>query len=88
MLIVTGCLAQRYSEELKTEIPEIDAIVGTGSYQNIDKILKELSEMHQIVSLNDIEFVFNEDLPRYISTPSYMAYLKLEKGAPIIVLIV
>ena len=65
LLIVTGCLAQRYSEELKTEIPEIDAIVGTGSYQNIDKILKELSEMHQIVSLNDIEFVFNEDLPRY-----------------------
>ncbi|MBY2690056.1 30S ribosomal protein S12 methylthiotransferase RimO, partial [Clostridioides difficile] len=57
LLIVTGCLAQRYSEELKTEIPEIDAIVGTGSYQNIDKILKELSEMHQIVSLNDIEFV-------------------------------
>ena len=51
LLIVTGCLAQRYSEELKTEIPEIDAIVGTGSYQNIDKILKELSEMHQIVSL-------------------------------------
>ncbi|MBH9748290.1 30S ribosomal protein S12 methylthiotransferase RimO, partial [Clostridioides difficile] len=80
LLIVTGCLAQRYSEELKTEIPEIDAIVGTGSYQNIDKILKELSEMHKIVSLNDIEFVFNEDLPRYISTPSYMAYLKIGEG--------
>ena len=57
LLIVTGCLAQRYSEELKQEIPEIDAIVGTGSYQQIDeiidllegktdKIIKELT--HQI----------------------------------------
>ncbi|MCC0708222.1 30S ribosomal protein S12 methylthiotransferase RimO [Clostridioides sp. ES-S-0190-01] len=80
LLIVTGCLAQRYSEELKTEIPEIDAIVGTGSYQNIDDILKDLSEKHQIVSLDDIEFVFNEDLPRYLSTPSYMAYLKIGEG--------
>ena len=44
LLIVTGCLAQRYSDELKQEIPEIDAIVGTGSYQNIDEILDYINE--------------------------------------------
>lgn len=80
LLIVTGCLAQRYSDELKEEIPEIDAIVGTGSYQNIDEILEGLQKEKQIVSLNDIEVVYNEDLPRYVSTPEYMAYLKISEG--------
>ncbi|MEG1311580.1 MAG: 30S ribosomal protein S12 methylthiotransferase RimO [Romboutsia sp.] len=80
ILVVTGCLAQRYSEELKAEIPEIDAIVGTGSYQNIDEILGSLEEKNHIVSLNDIEFAYNEELPRYISTPSHMAYLKIGEG--------
>ena len=80
LLIVTGCLAQRYADELKEEIPEIDAIVGTGSYQNIDEILAELSEKHQIVSLNNIEFAYDENLPRYVSTPSHMAYLKIGEG--------
>ncbi|MGL4913292.1 MAG: 30S ribosomal protein S12 methylthiotransferase RimO [Romboutsia sp.] len=80
ILIVTGCLAQRYAEELKSEIPEIDAIVGTGSYQNIDEILNGLKEEKHIISLNDIEFAYNEELPRYISTPSHMAYLKIGEG--------
>ncbi len=80
ILIVTGCLAQRYAQELKDEIPEIDAIVGTGSYQNIDEIINGLKEEKQIVSLNDIEFAYNEELPRYISTPSHMAYLKIGEG--------
>lgn len=80
ILIVTGCLAQRYSDELKAEIPEIDAIVGTGSYQNIDEIIGNLKEEKQVVSLNDIEFAYNEELPRYISTPSHMAYLKISEG--------
>ena len=80
LLIVTGCLAQRYSEELKTEIPEIDAIVGTGSYQQIDEIIAKLEKENNIVSLNDIEFAYNEDLPRYVTTPDYMAYLKIGEG--------
>ena len=80
ILIVTGCLAQRYSDELKEEIPEIDAIVGTGSYQNIDEIVASLKEEKQVVSLNNIEFAFDEELPRYISTPNHMAYLKIGEG--------
>ena len=80
ILIVTGCLAQRYADELKAEIPEIDAIVGTGSYQNIDDIVDSLKKEKHIVSLDDIDFVYNENLPRYISTPSHMAYLKIGEG--------
>ncbi|MGL5751210.1 MAG: 30S ribosomal protein S12 methylthiotransferase RimO [Paraclostridium sp.] len=80
LLIVTGCLAQRYANELKAEIPEIDAIVGTGSYQQIDEIIAGLEKENDIVSLNDIEFAYNEDLPRYVTTPDYMAYLKIGEG--------
>ena len=80
LLIVTGCLAQRYANELKEEIPEIDAIVGTGSYQQIDQIIANLEKENNIVSLNDIEFAYNEDLPRYVTTPDYMAYLKIGEG--------
>lgn len=80
LLIVTGCLAQRYANELKEEIPEIDAIVGTGSYQQIDEIIAGLEKENNIVSLNDIEFAYNEDLPRYVTTPDYMAYLKIGEG--------
>ncbi len=80
LLIVTGCLAQRYSNELQAEIPEIDAIVGTGSYQQIDEIIAGLEKENNIISLNDIEFAYNEDLPRYVTTPDYMAYLKIGEG--------
>lgn len=80
LLIVTGCLAQRYAKELREEIPEIDAIVGTGSYQQIDEIIEGLKKENNIVSLNDIEFAYNEDLPRYVTTPDYMAYLKIGEG--------
>lgn len=80
LLVVTGCLAQRYAKELQAEIPEIDAIVGTGSYQQIDEIIANLEKENNIVSLNDIEFAYNEDLPRYVTTPEYMAYLKIGEG--------
>ena len=53
LLIVTGCLAQRYSDELKTEIPEIDAIVGTGSYQQIDEIIANLEKENHIVGCDN-----------------------------------
>ena len=66
--------AQRYPDELKEEIPEIDAIVGTGSYQNITTVVDKLMTRDGIVEIGDINFSFNEDLPRYISTPDHLAY--------------
>ena len=54
--------------------------MGTGSYQNIDEIMDNLQKENKVVSLNDIEVVYNEELPRYVSTPTYMAYLKIGEG--------
>ena len=79
-LLVSGCLAQRYPDELVEEIPEIDAIVGTGSYQNITDVVDGLTERDGIRLIEDINFTFNEDLPRYVSTPEHLAYLKIGEG--------
>ncbi|MEG0249906.1 MAG: 30S ribosomal protein S12 methylthiotransferase RimO [Peptostreptococcus sp.] len=79
-LLVSGCLAQRYTEELLEEIPEIDAIVGTGSYDKITEVVDNLVDDGKVVEKGDINFSFDEELPRYISTPPYLAYLKIGEG--------
>lgn len=79
-LIVTGCLAQRYADELLEEIPEVDAIVGTGNFMNISEIIDRLENEKKVTEIGNIEFAFDETLPRYVSTPDYMAYLKIGEG--------
>lgn len=84
MLIVTGCLAERYAEELKQEIPEIDVFVGTGSFDEIipiiDKALKKESTQGALIEKSSIDKDFAENLPRILMTPAYMAYLKIAEG--------
>lgn len=79
-LLVSGCLAQRYPDELMESIPEIDAIVGTGSYDKITDVVKGLNPDEKIVDLGDINFSYDQNMPRYVSTPDYLAYLKIGEG--------
>lgn len=79
-VIVTGCLAQRYSEELLNEIPEIDILIGTYEYEKIDKLIEEYENNSQkVVNVNVDETLF-EDLPRNLLTPKYYAFLKISEG--------
>lgn len=84
MLVVTGCLAERYAEELKKEIPEIDVFVGTGSFDEIipiiDKVLKKDKNQEALIEKGDINKEFAENLPRFLMSPPYMAYLKIAEG--------
>lgn len=84
MLIVTGCLAERYAEELKKEIPEVDVFVGTGSFDEIipiiDKALRAESQSGAMIQKSSIDKDFSESLPRILMTPAYMAYLKIAEG--------
>lgn len=78
-IIVTGCLAQRYAAELRTELPEVDAIVGTGSYDQIVDVVAKTLEGENPEALADI----NAELPeisRVLTTPEYFAYLKIAEG--------
>jgi len=80
LLIVAGCLAERYREQILDEIPEVDAVLGTGSYSKIADIIKSASEGSQkaiYAPLEGIEYLEGE---RIISTGKGYAYLKIAEG--------
>ncbi|UPM49699.1 MULTISPECIES: 30S ribosomal protein S12 methylthiotransferase RimO [unclassified Synechococcus] len=80
-LIIAGCLAQHFQEELLESLPEAKAIVGTGDYQHIVSVLErvEAGERVNQVSENPT-FVGDENLPRYRTTSEAVAYLKVAEG--------
>jgi len=79
-LIVTGCLAQQYKDVLLEEIPEADAVVGTGSYQDIAEVIKKVLNDERPVIVGDIDGEIPENLPKIQATPHYTAYLKIAEG--------
>ena len=78
-LVVTGCLAQRYDAELRKEIPEIDASLGTGQVSDILRAVEG-----EATSLGEDQgpptWVYDHTSPRVLATPSYMAYVKISEG--------
>ena len=78
-LIVTGCLAQRYQDELLTEMPEIDALLGTGSVSEIVKVLKETRPEKKPQYYGDINAPLDE-AGRVVSTGPGWAYIKIAEG--------
>lgn len=84
-IIVTGCLSQRYAEELFNELPEADAIVGVEVYDEIGSIIKRVMNGERFIMLErskpDVIYTSKETfLPRILTTPSYTAYLKIAEG--------
>ncbi len=80
LLIASGCLAERYSKEIAEEIPEVDAILGTGDYDKIAEIIRLANEGEKPVICGQPNRDAPEGLPRILSTPSYCAYLKIAEG--------
>ena len=101
-LIVTGCLAQRYAQELFQDMPEVDAIVGINVYKDINQVIERVMQGQRVLHLKEKDLLplekgeldhdtleFKEDLPketavsadpRKLTTPPYMAYLKIAEG--------
>ena len=81
LLIVTGCLPQRYQQELAKELPEVDIFIGTGDYPRIAEIIAEKKQTEaQLCYTGDPNFVYNDEVPRLQSSPHYTAYLKIAEG--------
>ena len=78
-LLVAGCLSQRYQEELEQEMPEVDGVLGTGSYTDIVSALAEVTAGGHPRRFGDIDHT-EEDGKRLVSTPPYTAYLKIAEG--------
>ncbi len=78
-IVVTGCLAERYKEEIMKSIPEADAVIGLGANAEISKLLKDMMKGETIQAFPD---KYNMPLSgeRELSTPSYFAYLKIADG--------
>lgn len=78
-ILVTGCLSQRYREEIKESLPEVDGILGTGSYTDIVAAIEEVMQDEMPEYFGDINRT-DDDVLRVLTTESYFAYLKIAEG--------
>ena len=82
-LIVTGCMAQRYKDEIFESLPEVDAVVGTGDFENIGAVIDRLLNGEKKVQLvTDINHLLNENnsYKRMVTTTGGFSYLKIAEG--------
>ena len=75
LLVMSGCLSERYQNELKSQMPEIDIFTGVGDYERIDELiaLKQSSFSPEV-------YLISEDAPRVITGSNYHAYIKIAEG--------
>lgn len=78
LLVVSGCLPQRYGTVLERELPEVDLFVGTGEFHKLPELLSQRKRRKSYLS--QPSFIYNERTPRILSTPPFLAYLKIAEG--------
>ena len=76
-LIIAGCLGERYHQELLDDMPEADAIIGTGAWNRIMEAVRETLAGNRIVLAGENEIVYDAKTPRILTTPVYTAYVKI-----------
>jgi len=79
-IIVAGCLAQRYADELLEEMPMVDAIIGTGDIDKIEEVVEEVLKDNRVIRSDSLDFLANADTERIIVTNPHSAYLKIAEG--------
>ena len=78
-ILVTGCLSQRYQDEILQEMPEVDGVLGTGSYNDIVEAANRVLDGEQVAMFGDINAAVEEPR-RVLTTPQYYAYLRIAEG--------
>src|SRR5690242_2826466 len=79
-LIVAGCMVERYRDEIRQQIPEVDAVIGTGE---VDKILEVCSgelRGHENTIAGSPTYLYHDLTPRILATPRHTAYIKINEG--------
>lgn len=77
-LILAGCMAQRYSQDLLDELPEVDAVIGTGNIKNLNMVLKGINKGERIISTDNIDSDYLEKIDREVTGP--VAYVRISEG--------
>jgi ribosomal protein S12 methylthiotransferase len=75
-LVVTGCLVERYRAEIQEEIPEVDAVLGTNEVESIINVC----ENQPLPKIDNRYYLYDETVPRLLTTPSFTAYIKIAEG--------
>ena len=78
-ILVTGCLSQRYQGEILKELPEVDGVLGTGSYTEIVPAIEKLLKQEPVENYGSIDAP-EEETGRILTTPEHYAYLKIAEG--------
>lgn len=78
-IIVTGCLTQRYRDEILKEFPEVDAILGTGTFGEINNVIESVLNGERVSNIGNPAYSYKASLPRII-TDSHFAYVKIAEG--------
>ena len=79
-LIVAGCLGQRYGQQLLDEMPEANAIIGTGAWSRIMEVVEETLKGRRLVIAGTDDTIYDAKTPRLRTTPRYTAYVKIAEG--------
>ena len=81
LLVVTGCLSQRYYEEIRTELPEVDVILGSANIDDIVEAIEKGLQEKQVTLMRDLSYLPDlSNVERVITTGDYLAYLKIAEG--------
>ncbi len=78
-IMVTGCLSQRYQDEILSEMPEVDGVLGTGSYTKIVEAVEEILQDATVADFDSIDLP-EEETGRVVTTPEHYAYIKIAEG--------
>jgi len=78
-LVVTGCLVERYRDEIRKEIPEVDAVLGTREIPEILEACREQPAYQHRASGTEL-YLYDDESPRVLTTPGYTAYIKISEG--------
>lgn len=79
-IIVAGCLSQKYSDEIVNELPEVDAVIGTGDVDKIEELVDEMLAGKKPVKTENLTFLATAKTERIRTTPNHTAYLKISEG--------
>ena len=79
-LIAAGCLGQLYKRELLDEMPEVDAVIGTGAWNRIMEAIEEVLSGRRVILIGEREIIYDAKTPRIRTTPNYFAYVKIAEG--------
>ena len=79
-LVVCGCLSERYKEDLINEIPEIDAVVGTGDVDKIGEVVESIMNDKKEIKVGSLDFLPTSKTPRMLTNYPHSAYLKISEG--------